>query len=301
MPRRASLPVLLAAALALAGCGGPTPEPVSAAGSSSATSGTSTTTTATTTTSVTSATSGTSVPTTTTTASSRRPAATTAAPPPVDVHGRTVVLDPGHNGGNGAHPEVINKQVPAGRGRTKPCNTTGTETNAGYPEHAFAWDVALRVRDLLAARGVTAVLTRPDDRGVGPCVDQRAATGNAAGVAAVVSIHADGAAAGAHGFHVAYSDPPLNAAQGAPAHGLAGAVRDAMRSAGFPAADYIGSAGLDGRDDLAGLNLAQHPSVLVECANLRNAAEAATVSSAEGRARYASAIADGIERWLATT
>src|SRR5436190_5071122 len=60
------------------------------------------------------------------------------APPP----GRVVVLDPGHNGGNGSHPAEINRQVPAGRGKTKPCNTTGTATNAGYPEHAFTWYVA---------------------------------------------------------------------------------------------------------------------------------------------------------------
>lgn len=210
------------------------------------------------------------------------------------------MLDPGHNGGNAARPDVVNRQVPAGRGRTKPCNTTGTATDAGYPEHAFTWDVTLRVRDLLSARGVRVVLTRADDQGVGPCVDERARVADAAAPDAVVSIHADGAAAASRGFHVAYSDPPLNAAQGEPARSLATALRDAMRTGGFPPADYIGSGGLDGRDDLAGLNLAHRPSALVECANLRNAAEAAAASSPQGRARYAAAIADGILRWLST-
>ena len=42
---------------------------------------------------------------------------------------------------------AINRPVPAGRGRTKPCNTTGTATNAGYPEHEFTWAVAPAVRD----------------------------------------------------------------------------------------------------------------------------------------------------------
>src|SRR5512139_755959 len=78
----------------------------------------------------------------------------TPAPPAKPVSGRVVVIDPGHNGANAAHPDEINRQVPAGRGRTKPCNTTGTATNAGYTEHAFTWDVAVRVRDLLSARGV---------------------------------------------------------------------------------------------------------------------------------------------------
>ncbi len=90
--------------------------------------------------------------------------------------GTTVVLDPGHNGANAAHPAEINRPVPDGRGGTKACNTTGTATDSGYPEHAFAWDVALRVREALTAQGVRVLLTRPDDAGVGPCVNDRAAT-----------------------------------------------------------------------------------------------------------------------------
>lgn len=225
------------------------------------------------------------------------PAAKAKANPPP---GRVVVLDPGHNGGNASHAAQINAPVPDGRGRTKPCNTTGTSTNAGYTEHAFTWDVANRVRDLLTARGVTVIMTRPNDTGVGPCVNDRAAMANQANPAAEVSIHADGStAAGARGFHVAYSAPPLNAAQGEPSLRLARALRDGLTSAGFPQSNYIGSAGLSPRNDLAGLNFATKPAALVECANMRDAGEAATVSSAEGRQRYAAAIADGILAYLA--
>jgi N-acetylmuramoyl-L-alanine amidase len=49
----------------------------------------------------------------------------------------TVVLNPGHNGGNAAHQGEINRLVPAGYGDRKACDTTGTSTNAGYP--ACAW------------------------------------------------------------------------------------------------------------------------------------------------------------------
>jgi N-acetylmuramoyl-L-alanine amidase len=213
--------------------------------------------------------------------------------------GTVVVLDPGHNGGNGAHPEIINQQVPAGRGQTKPCNTTGTSTNAGYTEHAFTWDVAQRVRDLLTARGVQVVMTRQNDTGVGPCVNERAAIGNRANATAVVSIHADGSTgAGDHGFHVAYSSPPLNAAQGDPSTKLARVLRDGLVSAGFPTSNYIGTNGLSPRADLAGLNLSERPVALIECGNMRNADEAATLSSAAGRARYAAAIADAIVAYL---
>lgn len=208
------------------------------------------------------------------------------------------MLDPGHNGANGSHPAQITRPVPTGRGGTKACNTTGTSTDAGYAEAAFAWDVAGRVRDELTARGVRVLLTRPDNDGVGPCVDERAAIANRAGADALVSIHADGAARSGHGFHIAYSDPPLNPSQGVPSIVLAEALARAFRGGGFPAAGYIGSGGLDARSDLAGLNLAQVPAVLIECANMRNSGDAAMVSTPDGRARYAATITDGIAAWL---
>lgn len=218
---------------------------------------------------------------------------TTPGPAPV------VVLDPGHNGGNADAGAAINREVPAGRDRTKPCNTTGTATDAGYPEHSFTFDVARRVSQALSARGVQVRSTRADDAGVGPCVDQRAAMGNNVSAWAVVSIHADGASStSAHGFHVAYSDPPLNAAQGEPALTLATALRDRMGSAGFAPATYVGRDGLSGRDDLAGLNLSERPAALVECGNMRNEQEAALMTAPQGRQRYADAIAGGIASYV---
>jgi N-acetylmuramoyl-L-alanine amidase len=61
---------------------------------------------------------------------------------PGDLTGRTVVLDPGHNGANAAHPEIINRQVAIGGGRYKACNTTGTATPGGYTEARFTLNVA---------------------------------------------------------------------------------------------------------------------------------------------------------------
>ncbi|WP_152547124.1 N-acetylmuramoyl-L-alanine amidase [Amycolatopsis orientalis] len=232
-------------------------------------------------------------------------APSSSAPPPPPTTGRpktgkVVVLDPGHNGGNSGRPGEINKQVPAGRGKTKPCNTTGTSTNSGYSEHAFTWDVAQRVSEALSAKGIRVILTRQNDTGVGPCVNERAAIGNDAEADAVVSIHADGSnSAGAHGFHVAYSAPPLNAQQGEPSAKLATALRDGIRAGGFPTSNYLGANGLAPRADLAGLNLSTRPAALVECGNMRNDAEAAAMSSEEGRQQYAAVIAKAIADYLA--
>ena len=209
--------------------------------------------------------------------------------------GTAVFLDPGHNAVNDAS---IHQQVPNGRGGTKECQTSGTATDDGYPEHAFTWAVVGLISDQLNQMGVRTELSRDGDGGVGPCVDQRAAAANAMRPDAIVSIHADGGPANASGFHVNYSSPPLNAVQAGPAVQLAHTMRDALAQAGFHPATYIGSDGLYGRDDLAGLNLAQYPAVLVELGNMKNADEAARMESADGRAKYAAAVTQGIVAFL---
>ncbi|MCW2631464.1 MAG: amiA, partial [Pseudonocardia sp.] len=87
--------------------------------------------------------------------------------------------------------------------------------------------------------------------------------------------------------------------QRGPALALARALREAMITGGFPTSNYTGADGLSPRADLAGLNLAQRPAALVECANMRNAGEAAVISTPEGRQRYAAAISAGVLAFLA--
>jgi N-acetylmuramoyl-L-alanine amidase len=146
--------------------------------------------------------------------------------------------------------------------------------------------------------GVTTRLSRDNDASAGPCVDRRAALANAMRPDAIVSIHADGGPPSGSGFHVNYSAPPLNASQSGPSVQLARAMRDALVQAGFHPSTYVGSDGLYGRDDLAGLNLAEYPAVLVELGNMKNADEAARMESADGRARYAGAVTQGIVAFL---
>jgi len=214
--------------------------------------------------------------------------------------GKVVVIDPGHNGGNAAHPKEINRQVDVITGR-KPCNTTGTRTDAGYPEHAFTWDVARRLRSLLRERGAKVVLTRQDDKGVGPCVTERAAIGNRARADAVVSIHGDGAAPRGHGFHVIMPGPlpGHNDAVVAPSRRLGLAVRDAYRrGTGLPYATYTAKNGLDTRTDLGGLNLSTRPAVFVEAGNMRNRGDAAKMSDPAFRQRIAASLAAGLAAYL---
>jgi N-acetylmuramoyl-L-alanine amidase len=211
------------------------------------------------------------------------------------ISGMAVFLDPGHNGVADAS---ISGQVPNGRGGTKLCNTSGTSANSGYPEHAFTWDVVGQIAAALNQLGVRTQLSRDNDSSAGPCVDQRAALANAMHPDAIVSIHADGGPPSGRGFHVNYSSPPLNAAQSGPAMQLAHTMRDALAASGLQPANYVGSDGLYGRADLAGLNLAEYPAILVELGNMRNTEDAAKIESADGRAQYAAAVTKGIVAFL---
>jgi N-acetylmuramoyl-L-alanine amidase len=213
------------------------------------------------------------------------------------IAGRIVFLDPGHNGANDAS---LSKQVPTGRGGTKDCQTSGTSTNSGYPEHTFNWETVLRIRAELTQLGVRTAMSRGNDDSVAPCVDERAAMANALAPDAIVSIHADGGPENGRGFHVNYSSPPLNQAQAGPALQLAQTMRDQLQAAGLVPATYIGQGGLYARSDLAGLNLAQYPSVLVELGNMKNPADAALIESPDGRQKYADAVVRGIAAFLAT-
>ncbi len=215
---------------------------------------------------------------------------------PANIAGMIVFLDPGHNGANDAS---ITRQVPNGRGGTKDCQASGTATNDGYPEHSFTWETVLRIRALLTQLGVRTAMSRGNDDALGPCVDERAAMANALHPNAIVSIHADGGPPNGRGFHVNYSAPPLNNAQAGPSVAFARIMRDQLQASGIPPSNYIGNDGLYGRADLAGLNLAQYPAILIELGNMKNPADTALITSPEGRQKYAAAVVNGIASFLA--
>jgi len=216
---------------------------------------------------------------------------------PGSVAGMIVFLDPGHNGANDAS---MTRQVPTGRGGTKDCQASGTNTASGYAEHTFNWDTVLRIRAALNQLGVRTAMSRGNDDAVGPCVDERAAMANSLKPNAVVSIHADGGPPTGRGFHILYSSPPLNAAQAGPSVQFARMMRDQIAASGIPPSTYIGADGLNPRADIAGLNLAQYPSILVEMGNMKNPVDSTLMESEDGRQKYADAVANGVVAFLQT-
>ncbi len=219
--------------------------------------------------------------------------------------GRTVVVDPGHNTGNFKHTDEIDQQVDIGTNR-KECDTTGTTTNSGYMEAEFTMDVSKRLRAALEAQGAKVVLTHETGaRPWGPCITERARIGNDANADAVVSVHADGVSAGNRGFHVIL---PAKVKSGAadtakivePSRELGERIAgNFARTTGSAPANYLGGGtGLVVRDDLGGLNLSTRPKVFIECGNMRDAKDAAQLTSPEWRQKAAQGIADGIVGFL---
>ncbi len=218
------------------------------------------------------------------------------------LRGQVVVIDPGHQLGNGRHPDQINEPVNAG-GFQKACNTTGTATDGGFPESTFTWRVSLVLKRQLQARGATVYLTRHtnsyDDSG--PCIDVRGRTGNKVDADAVVSVHGDGASTSVRGFFVIR--PGLRRGWTGdivkPSQRLALAVHHGLRASGAHVSNSYGGDGYDVRTDLGTLNWSNVPIVMVELGNMRNAIDARHMTTPHYRAHvYARGLRNGVSTFV---
>ncbi len=228
------------------------------------------------------------------------PAAADAEKP---LAGRVVVIDPGHQLGNRNFPRKVDRLVPAG-GFRKACNTTGTATNAGYPEATAVWKVSVKLKRRLTKLGARVRMTRASNRNDrwGPCVDRRGRAGNKRPADLKVSVHADGnLTAGARGFHIIRPARRRHWTSdiAAPSRRLARDVRREFRASGFRTASYVaGGTGIDVRSDLATLNLADLPTVVVELGNMRHRRDARLLTRRPGQRRYAEALTAAVSRFL---
>jgi N-acetylmuramoyl-L-alanine amidase len=243
-------------------------------------------------------------------AASPAPATTAGARPPTGqpadpglaataLAGRTIGIDPGHNGGNAADPSFINSIVWNGR-ENETCDTTGTQTDGGYTEASFNWNVARYLQAGLRRAGARVVMTRHSNGGVGPCVTSRAHIINRAGASVALDIHADGGPAWGRGFTVLepVADGPNDGIITA-SDRLGNDVRSALlKYTSMPVSNYDGVNGLISRNDLAGLNLATEPKVLVECGNMRNATDARLLTAPWFQRRLARALEAALVTFL---
>jgi N-acetylmuramoyl-L-alanine amidase len=234
-------------------------------------------------------------------AASADPASPSPAPTPAaPLAGKTVGIDPGHNGRNKDDPAYLNRMVFNGK-TMETCDTTGTESNSGYAEAAFTFAVATDLRAELIRDGATVVMTRQNNDGVGPCVDRRAQILNAARASVAIDIHGDGGPASGRGFTVLepVADGPNDGVIASSLRFGADVHAAMLAGTGMPVADYYGQNGYISRDDLAGLNLTTVPKILIECGNMRNATDAGLMQSPAFQQRLAAAFTAAIVKFLA--
>ncbi|MFC9787841.1 N-acetylmuramoyl-L-alanine amidase [Rhodococcus sp. NPDC127528] len=239
------------------------------------------------------------------TAAPATPAAEGAANP-TPLTGKTVFLDPGHQGTN--HSENLSRQVDDGRGGKKDCQTTGMTSLGGVPEHTINWNVSQLVKTSLETLGAKVVLSRADDSGWGGCVDERAQAANKSGADLAMSIHADSTTTGAddkdHGFHLIVPtlpvpDAKVQAVQSTTGLEASKLMRDAYVKNGFTQANYAGVVdGIQSREDIAGPALTTVPLVFVEMGNGSNPDDAAVLDSQQGQLKHAIAIVTGAVNYL---
>jgi N-acetylmuramoyl-L-alanine amidase len=213
--------------------------------------------------------------------------------------GTVIGIDPGHNGKNYSDPSFINHLVWNGR-EMETCDTTGTETDGGYTEAQYNWNVASYLKADLIADGAEVVLTRSSNDGIGPCVNTRARILDRAHVNVAVDIHADGGPASGRGFTIL--EPVADGVNDKVIGSSERFARDLrstfLSGTGMPESTYDGVDALQPRDDLAGLNLTTVPKVLIECGNMRNAVDAKLLVTSAFQKRAAAAIAAGMIKFL---
>lgn len=175
---------------------------------------------------------------------------------------------------------------------------TGSHLDSGQFEKSVNLALSVRLRSLLAARGIQVITTREADTSV--ALDQRAATANHAGAAVCLSLHSSETGSGIHLFASSLAPAQPNrfmawkTAQAAwitRSLGLAGAVNSALAHAGF-------SVTL-GRIPLPGVESMTCPALAVEIGPQRDSDQKITTEpdNPAYQASVATALAAAVVEW----
>ncbi len=219
--------------------------------------------------------------------------ATDSSVPSGTLAGKVICVDPGHQ----QKVDLTREAEAPGSDVMKiknPGGATGVKT--GVPEYGLNLAVALKLRGLLQARGVTVVMTRTDNGGnIGNI--QRAQMANDCHADLFVRLHADSTdSASVHGATMLIP--------GGQFIRDAALLRESRRAGGYLLDSYIAATGAKNRgfserSDMTGFNWCTRPMVLVEMGFLSNPDEDALMQTDAYRQKMAQGLADGICRYLA--
>lgn len=186
----------------------------------------------------------------------------------------------------------------AAHGGTETGGRLGDASAQTQLEKTYTLALSVRLRSLLAARGITVVTTRESDALVD--ADHRAEVANRANAQACITLHASESGSGVHIY--ASSLPPVEPATMLPwktaqaawvtrSLALAGELNSSLAHAGLNVAL--------GRTDLPTINSMACPALAVEIgkSSSQDTAQSGGFDSADYQARIAQALAAGILEW----
>lgn len=204
----------------------------------------------------------------------------------------TICIDPGHQ----LKAITAKEAFAPGSNEKKPGVSSGTRgVFTKKPEYQLNLEVALKLRDLLQAKGYRVVMTR-DKNDVTISNIERAEIANKAGADLFVRIHADGSESGeAMGFSILYpaEDSPYTK----------GIFNESKKAARFmeteiKRATRAKSRGIVQRDDMTGFNWSKVPVVLIEMGFMTNRDEDAILSTEDYQNKMAEGMLKGIETYI---
>ena len=168
----------------------------------------------------------------------------------------------------------------------------------GLEEKSFTLALSVRLRSLLAARGIQVVTTRESDAAVEP--ERRAEIANHAQAQACLSLHASQSGSGVHLFTSSLA-PATTTRFAAWKTAQSGWVTRSLSLAGVlnSALQHAGMSVTLGRTTLPGIDSMTCPAVAVEIAPERGADQKTTagLDDAQYQARLAAALAAALLEW----
>ncbi len=207
--------------------------------------------------------------------------------------GKTVIIDPGHQGSGDSTQEPIGP----GASSTKARVTSGTSgCVSGQDEYELNLTVSLKLRDELVNRGYTVYMTR-ETHDVNISNKERAEFAVEHGGDILVRIHANGSenssVSGALTMAPSEGNPFLSPDLISKSQSLSQNIIDT-----YTAATGFASQGVYLTDEMSGINWSTMPVTIVEMGYMSNPSDDAAMADPAVQTKMVSGIADGIDNYF---